>query len=422
MAASGTLYGVSEDIRTKKILIACKYSGAKLTLEPDFTFGKTNKSDEFLEKFPLGKVPAFKSSKGDLIYESNAIMWFVANEQLRGKTILDQALVQQWINFADNEITPSASTWLFPIRGIMGFNKNTHDKAKEVLFAALSVLNSYLLKQTYLVGERITLADISVCCSLVELYENVLEPQLQKTYQNVTRWFNTIINQAEFKDVAGSVTLCTKMAQFDGKKYAEFMGNQKKEQKETKDKPKAKKQEKAPAAKETPAPAAAAPAPKPKDPLDGLPTGKFDMDDWKRFYSNNDEDKYMPYFWDKYDKDTYSLWYCEYKYPQDLSKIFMTCNLVGGMFQRLDKLNKYAFASMLICGEDGNNNISGVWLWKGHELVFPLSENWTVDYESYDWKKLDPTSEDDKKIVSNYWKWEGTDNKGRSINQGKVFK
>lgn len=37
------------------------------------------------------------------------------------------------------------------------------------------------------------------------------------------------------------------------------------------------------------------------------------MDDWKRFYSNNDEVKSVPYFWEKFDKDHYSLWFCEYK-------------------------------------------------------------------------------------------------------------
>merc|ERR1712098_577961 len=45
------------------------------------------------------------------------------------------------------------------------------------------------------------------------------------------------------------------------------------------------------AKKEAPKEEAAPPAPKPKDPLDALPAGSFNMDDFKRFYSNNDEDK-----------------------------------------------------------------------------------------------------------------------------------
>ena len=41
---------------------------------------------------------------------------------------------------------------------------------------------------------------------------------------NVTRWFNTVVNQPHAKSVLGPVVLCTKMAEFDAKKYAEFSG------------------------------------------------------------------------------------------------------------------------------------------------------------------------------------------------------
>jgi len=55
------------------------------------------------------------------------------------------------------------------------------------------------------------------------------------------------------------------------------------------------------------------------------------MEDWKRMYSNNDTKTVaLPYFWQNFDKENYSLWYCEYQYPEDLKLIFMTCNLVGG--------------------------------------------------------------------------------------------
>ena len=47
-------------------------------------FGETNKSPEFLKKFPLGKVPAFEGSDGLLLTESNAIAYYVANDELRG--------------------------------------------------------------------------------------------------------------------------------------------------------------------------------------------------------------------------------------------------------------------------------------------------------------------------------------------------
>ena len=51
-----------------------------------------------------------------------------------------------------------------------------------------------------------------------------------------------------------------------------------------------------------------------------------------------------------------------YKYKDELKMIFLSSNLVSGMFQRLDKS---AFASVLIIGEDNDNEISGVWVMRG---------------------------------------------------------
>lgn len=47
-----------------------------------------------------------------------------------------------------------------------------------------------------------------------------------------------------------------------------------------------------------------------------------------------------------------------------------------GMFQRLEKLKKNAFASVCLFGTDNNSTISGIWVWRGHELAFTLSPDW----------------------------------------------
>merc|ERR1712059_188149 len=112
----------------------------------------------------------------------------------------------------------------------------------------------------------------------------------------------------------------------------------------------------------------------------------------------NDEDKSIPYFWEKFDKEHYSIWRCDYKYNDELTMVFMSCNLIGGMFQRLEKLRKYAFA--------------GIWVWRGKDLVFELSEDWQIDYSSYAWKKLDPDAAETKDLVTQYFSWTGTDLEG----------
>lgn len=54
-----TLYTYPENWRAFKALIAAQYSGARLRVAsapPHFHFGHTNRSPQFLQKFPLGKV------------------------------------------------------------------------------------------------------------------------------------------------------------------------------------------------------------------------------------------------------------------------------------------------------------------------------------------------------------------------------
>lgn len=62
-----------------------------------------------------------------------------------------------------------------------------------------------------MVGNRISLADVVVATSLYRLYEVVLDGPFRKQFVNVNRWFTTVVNQPEFKAVAGEIKLCDKM-------------------------------------------------------------------------------------------------------------------------------------------------------------------------------------------------------------------
>merc|ERR1712029_506586 len=127
------------------------------------------------------------------------------------------------------------------------------------------------------------------------------------------------------KKVVGAINLADKMAQADPKKFAEMQketgsGGKKDKKEKKQDKPQQPKQEKKKKEEEP-----MMEKPKEKDPLANAPKGNFDMDDFKRFYSNNDEDKSIPYFWEKFDKENYTIWRCDYKYNDELTMVFMSC-------------------------------------------------------------------------------------------------
>ena len=127
-----TLFTYPDNFPAQKALIAAKYSGAQLTIAKDLVFRETNKTPKFLKKFPLGKVPAFEKSDGVLLTESNAIAYYVANDELRGES--DAAIpaqVVQWMCMANNKIPPISCTWVFPNMGIMKFNVYATDRARK---------------------------------------------------------------------------------------------------------------------------------------------------------------------------------------------------------------------------------------------------------------------------------------------------
>ena len=51
---------------------AAAISGLEIELPP-FEFGVTNKSPEFVQKFPLAKIPAFEDNEGFRLIEGTAI-------------------------------------------------------------------------------------------------------------------------------------------------------------------------------------------------------------------------------------------------------------------------------------------------------------------------------------------------------------
>jgi elongation factor 1-gamma len=350
---------------------------------------------------------------------------------LVGKNTVDTALVHQHIFYADSELYPGVATLVYPALGYGQYNKQAAEKAKAQLNTALGYLDNFLSTRTFLVGERVTLADIVVVATLMLLFEHIYEAGDRAPFGNVLRWFNTCINQPQFKKIIPTFELCVKAKQApkDEKKEEKKKEEPKKEEKkkeepkkEEKKKEEKKKEEKADEAEEEGGDEAAANEPKFVDPLSALPKSAFVLDEFKRFYSNNDTDKSIPWFWEHFDKEGYSIWRGDYLYNEELKKIYMSCNLVMGMFQRLDKLRKHAFGSVGIFGQDDNNQISGIWIVRGQDLAFSLCDDWNVDAPSYKWTKLDPNAPETKTMVDEYLAWEGAEFKSRAFNQGKIFK
>jgi len=397
------------------VLIAAEYGHIVIEL-PEYN------RDDFGKKSPLGKLPVLETSHG-IIHEGNAIIRYIArlskSHALYGSNDFEAGMIDNWIDFSASEIVLPGSVWIFPILGFISNNADATIKAKADVRKTLDVLNKHLQTRTFLVGERITIADIVVALSLIRLYEHVLDPGFRKQFQNTNRWYTTCLNQPQFKNVIGEAKLCQKMevakvTAVEAPIKAEAPKEKKEAPKEQKPKEKPKKKDDDEEEEED---EALKEEKKKPSILESLPPSKFVMDDWKRCYSNNDvRGVALPWFWENLDEEGYSIWFAENKYPEENTKVFMTCNLVGGWIQRLDPLRKYGFGSVIIFGEEPKLEIGSIWLFRG--LDVPEEMKACDDYVSYNWRKL---SRSDKELINDYWAWDGSLG-GRKMNQGKIFK
>ncbi|SSD62231.1 related to Elongation factor 1-gamma 2 [Saccharomycodes ludwigii] len=146
---------------------------------------------------------------------------------------------------------------------------------------------------------------------------------------------------------------------------------------------------------------------------------------WKRKYSNEDTRPVaLPWFWEHYNPEEYSIWKVAYKYNDELTMTFMSNNLVGGFFNRLSGSVKYMFGCLVVYGENNNNGIIGAILIKGQNFkpAFDVAPDW----ESYSYEKLDPVNKpEDKEFVNDMWAWDKPvviNGETREIADGKVLK
>jgi len=448
-SASGTLYTYPDNFRAYKGLIAAQYSGAKVRVisdPPDFVLGKTNKTVQFLAKFPMGKVPAFESSDGKNLFESNAIAFYLANDQLRGVSIEDQGFVLQWISFADHELLPPVSAWVFPFMGLMDLKRSSIAQARQDCQRVLQGMEEHLKTRTFLVNDEVTLGDICCMCNLLHPFKWVFEPAFRSQFPNLMRWFMAMVNEPQVKKVIGEVELCESEARYDAKKIAELSRTVGLSPRKLPKKLRQRSVEETSFCKSHISPrkfkramtipddsddddiqievgsgrrprvvgfsASASSTPRhapmqrptalPRSPRRNhlasasplaaclQPTFKpaFSIETLKCVYESDDVDAVLPYIKNNFDVDMYSIWLSEYRYPKDLGVMFQSEGLIRSMFQRLDGLRPQVFSIMGLFGRSRGAQIQGLWICKGKRPPLEVDPQWQLDHDNFEWFQL----------------------------------
>jgi elongation factor 1-gamma len=326
------------------------------------------------------------------------------------------ASILKWMSFFNTEVLPTLGGWFRPLIGRDPYNKKNVEESSKAALKAVSVVEEHLLHNTYLAGERVTLADLFAAGLISRGFQFFFDKKWREENPNVTRWYETVYNQPIYSAVVDKLTFLDEAIKNVPPKKPEQPKKEAAPKPAAAPKPKAKEVED----DEDDEPKE---APKPKHPLEALEKPTMPLDEWKRQYSNNDTPDALKWFWENYDPKDYSLWKLDYKYNEELTQVFMSSNLIGGFFARLEASRKYIFGCASVYGQANDSVIEGAFVIRGQDAgpAFDVAP----DFESYEFTKLDPSKPEDKEFINEQWTWEKPiviKGKEYPWADGKVFK
>ena len=159
-----------------------------------------NKSEEFLQASPTGKVPVILVD-GDSLYESNVVNQFL-DEVYESPKLLPEdpkarAYARIWMAQADDNFYPQV--FITTMGRERGFSEERISEAFEKLKGTLSRLDERLQGREYL-ADGFSLADIAHAGNFVRLHELEEQGALSLAdYPNVASWMERIEARESFE-------------------------------------------------------------------------------------------------------------------------------------------------------------------------------------------------------------------------------
>ena len=174
-------------------------------------------------------------------------------------------------------------------RSCQSFFQKLNTNLYERVERSLNTLEKVLETRTFLVGERLTLADLSVAPVVLHAAKFYIDKSNINKFSSLVRFVETILNQPQisqfwtiqWQEKALTYTPPPKEAKKkEEKPKAAPAEKSKKEEKPKKKEPEPEEEEEEDLVPKE--------EPKAKHPLESLPKSTFNLEDWKRAYSNKD--------------------------------------------------------------------------------------------------------------------------------------
>jgi glutathione S-transferase len=188
------LYAVPGSYLTQTLKICAKYAELEL--------GNDQPGNDKTEN----PIPVLETDQG-CIFSTNAIARYLAGIRrdvgLAGQNLLEAGTVDSWVEYSVHQLEVPLMTWVLDVTGEQKCGDAVVKMAKADTDKALSVLNNHLLHCTYMVGHRMTLADVRITCALNAAFK-ALPKDFCQACPNILRWYNLCTAQPQVAAVLGA--------------------------------------------------------------------------------------------------------------------------------------------------------------------------------------------------------------------------
>ena len=158
---------------------------------------------------PLGKVPTLLLDDGESLYDSVVIVGYLDNKtpvtRLIPQDNHERALVRRWEALADGVCDAAVAVVMEQRRVPEQQDETVIERQRLKVQRGLQAMASELGEGKWIMGERFSLADISVGVALAYLALRMPEIDWRAQYPALDRLYQQLLNRPSFRDTAPPV-------------------------------------------------------------------------------------------------------------------------------------------------------------------------------------------------------------------------
>lgn len=198
------IYGVpfSQPVRAVMWLMLIKKFPFELKLiNPGSSSEGGSRHPDYLKKFPTGTIPSFEDLEtGLLISESHAIMCYLCNanswNDLYPSNSEQRAKVDSYLHLHHRNVREASIGLVAPkVRKDLNFSKDFLEASKASIEKAFKAIEAgWLHNSRFLIGETMTIADISAYVEIGQLQSMFTNLYNFDPYPNIQKWLKEMQN------------------------------------------------------------------------------------------------------------------------------------------------------------------------------------------------------------------------------------